>query len=133
MCSSEVPQECAHYVPYTSYPNELFGLDSEEDYLNMSSMMEQALRDSNCTGEHEEFTWGVCSILFPRCLLGFSLYPCRQSCLGKQCCAREPSTVDLERRWLRGYFSSFYRQLGRPVRRWRGQRLPGGHMHEAAG
>jgi len=67
-------------VPYTSFPNERLGLMNEEDYLNVSSLMKEAIE--NCS-RPDELAWGACNILFPRCLLGFDLYPCRDACLGE--------------------------------------------------
>lgn len=81
-CSSEVPTECADIVPYTSYPNTLFGLNETVDYDNFARTLETALQ--NCTIDEFRARWGVCNIMFPRCLLGFELQLCRQTCLGKQ-------------------------------------------------
>lgn len=75
-----MPEQCRHVIPYTSYPNELFGLDSEDQYKNMSAMITAASADCNNT---ELIGWGACNMLFPRCLLGFPLYLCRETCLGE--------------------------------------------------
>jgi hypothetical protein len=79
-CTDLVPEECADIIPYTSYPNTLFGLNNEEDYTNFTNTIKAAM--SNCTMEEEWAHWGVCNIMFPRCLLGFDLQLCRNTCLG---------------------------------------------------
>jgi len=79
-CSNEVPAECADVVPYTTYPNKLFMLNGTAQYTQFSDNITAALM--NCSGLDELSTrWGVCNIMFPRCLLGFELQLCRETCL----------------------------------------------------
>ena len=80
-CSNEVPAECADVVPYTTYPNKLLMLNGTEQYTQFSDNITAALM--NCTGLDEYWTrWGVCNIMFPRCLLGFELQLCQETCFG---------------------------------------------------
>ncbi|KAF6017572.1 hypothetical protein EB796_024123 [Bugula neritina] len=80
-CSAEVPAECAEFIPYTTYPNKLFNLTTEDEYGNFSASIEFILRN-NCTDVDEYWaTWGVCNMMFPRCLQGFELQLCRNTCL----------------------------------------------------
>ena len=80
-CTDQVDAECRDIIPYTSYPNKLFGLESAEDYNNFTMKMKDAL--SNCTVDPEMARWGACNIILPRCLLGYDLQLCRNTCLGK--------------------------------------------------
>ena len=81
-CSDQVPAECSDVVPYTTYPNSLFGLNGTAEYTDFSDRIESALR--NCTNVDPFWTrWGVCNIMFPRCLLGYELQLCRETCLGE--------------------------------------------------
>lgn len=79
-CSDEVPAECKSVIPYTSYPNTRLGLMDEEAYGNISQMIMEAAQ--NCT-DPEKIMMGACHILFPRCLMGYSFYLCKQTCMGK--------------------------------------------------
>ena len=36
----------------------------------------------NCTMDKDVARWGACNMMYPRCLLGWELQFCRQSCLG---------------------------------------------------
>lgn len=72
--------ECKAIIGYTSYPNERFNLSSEADYHNISSKIWQAAHECDNT---DEVIAGACRIVYPRCLMGYSLELCRQSCLGK--------------------------------------------------
>ena len=81
LCSDDVPEECQHIIPYTSYPNRLFGLEDEEDYKNVTDMVMKAVEDY--CNDTDTIGWGACNMLFPRCLLGFPLYLCRETCLGE--------------------------------------------------
>jgi hypothetical protein len=80
-----VPAECRGVIPYTSYPNERFGLYTEEDYRNLSAQIASAAE--GCS-DAESVRVGACQVLFPRCLMGYSLYPCRATCLGNCRCER---------------------------------------------
>ncbi|XP_067935633.1 low-density lipoprotein receptor-related protein 1B-like [Watersipora subatra] len=76
---SPAPEECKDIVPYTTYPNKIFELETEEDYLNFSTTIQKAL--ANCTIDEFTAKWGVCNMMFPRCLMGFELQLCRNTCL----------------------------------------------------
>lgn len=76
---SPAPEECKDIVPYTTYPNKIFELETEEDYLNFSTTIQKAL--ANCTIDELTAKWGVCNMMFPRCLMGFELQLCRNTCL----------------------------------------------------
>lgn len=78
-CNSYVAEECADLIPYTTYPNTLFGINGTEEYHNFSNAIQQALQ--NCTMDEYWARWGVCNIMFPRCLQGWELQLCRDTCL----------------------------------------------------
>ena len=78
--------ECKAVIGYTSYPNKRFNLSTEADYYNISSLIWQAAHECDDT---DEVIAGACNIVFPRCLMGYSLELCRQSCLGKR--VRKPT------------------------------------------
>ena len=81
-CSDEVPAECAEFIPYTTYPNTLYGLNGTDEYTDFSDRITAALH--NCTNVDPFWArWGVCNMMFPRCLLGFELQLCQETCLGK--------------------------------------------------
>ena len=83
-CSDEkcypAPKECDDIIPYTTHSNSLYGLNSTEDYMNFSMSVKQSLH--NCTIDPFMARWAACNMIFPRCLLGWELQLCRQSCLG---------------------------------------------------
>lgn len=80
-CTDQVPEECSDIVPYTSYPNKRFGLETEDDYVSFANNVSTALR--NCTVDNATAHWGVCNMMFPRCLLGYDLHLCQYTCLGR--------------------------------------------------
>jgi hypothetical protein len=80
---------CSDVIPYTSYPNTLFNLTDKEDYEEFSMMVKGAIE--NCT-DPETLMKGACHIAFPRCLMGFSLYMCRQTCMGTERAVGETRT-----------------------------------------
>lgn len=84
-CSDEKctpgPEECRDIIPYTTIPNRLYGLNTTEEYENFATSIENALRD-NCTMDESDAKWGVCNMMFPRCLLGWELQFCQEACLG---------------------------------------------------
>ena len=79
-CSDEVPELCADIIPYTSFPNKVLGLEDEDDYKRLLERIHCAT--SNCT-DNEKLRWGVCHMVFPRCLMGHHLHLCRRTCRGK--------------------------------------------------
>ena len=87
MCSTEVPSMCRNYIPYVSYPNERFGLYNESDYYNVTADLIETIEQSCNSSDQQSIQWGVCNMIFPRCLMGFPLYLCRESCLGE--CAND--------------------------------------------
>jgi hypothetical protein len=80
MCFTDMPDVCKAIIPYTSYPNEPLQLFDEEAYVKISTEVWAAAHSCNNT---DAIIWGACNAIYPRCLLGFSLYLCRQTCLGK--------------------------------------------------
>ena len=80
-CSS-APDECADIIPYTTYPNQLFELNSTEEYTNFSDAVRMSLEQ--CSIDPYMARWGACNMMFPRCLMGYELQFCRKSCLGKK-------------------------------------------------
>lgn len=81
-----IPEECSGIIPYTTVPNELFNLTSAYEYGNFSEDIEMAMQ--NCSLDEDAAVWGVCNIMFPRCLAGYDLQLCRNSCLGKVYCLK---------------------------------------------
>lgn len=79
-CSDQVPNECNAIIPYTNYPNVLFGLADEREYQNLTETIRLAAQD--CTLSESRLTWNLCNLLYPRCLLSYPLYLCRHTCLG---------------------------------------------------
>ena len=73
--------ECSDIIPYTSYPNEALGLYNRSDYESLSGRIMTAV-NSSCSN-HTMMRWGACNMLFPRCLMGYDLLLCRNTCLGK--------------------------------------------------
>ena len=81
-CDANVPANCSDIIPYTTYPNDVFGLNSTEEYKAFGENITAALM--TCTSVDEDVArWGVCNMMFPRCLLGFELQLCQESCMGK--------------------------------------------------
>ena len=84
ICSKDVcrptPEGCSDIIPYTSKTNKLYDLETEEDFKNFSMSLHMALE--NCTMDKDVARWGACNMMYPRCLLGWELQFCRQSCLG---------------------------------------------------
>ena len=76
------PDDCRDIIPYTTKTNKLYELETEEDYKNFSDAAIKALEQ--CTIDAYTARWGVCNMMFPRCLLGWELQFCRQSCLGNE-------------------------------------------------
>lgn len=74
-----MPDECKAAIGYTSYPNDKLGLYNADDYKNVSLRIWQAAQECK---DPEEVVKGACHVVYPRCLLGHSLYPCRETCLG---------------------------------------------------
>ena len=81
-CSDQVPELCADIIPYTSYPNNVLGLRDEDDYKRLLERIDCA--KSNCTDDDDKLRWGVCHMVFPRCLMGHQLHLCRSTCRGKR-------------------------------------------------
>jgi hypothetical protein len=75
-----MPDECKAVIGYTSYPNEQLGLYSEDHYRNVSMRVWEAAQECR---EPEKVVQGACHVVYPRCLLGHTLYVCRQTCLGE--------------------------------------------------
>ena len=84
-CSEEkcrpAPDQCSDIIPYTSMTNKLYDLETEEDFKNFSMSLHMALE--NCTMDKDVARWGACNMIYPRCLMGWELQFCRQSCLGR--------------------------------------------------
>lgn len=80
-CFTDMAPECKSIIPYTSYPNEPLGLYDEEAYRNVTADVWAAAYSCNDT---EAIIWGACNAIYPRCLMGFPLHLCRQTCLGKR-------------------------------------------------
>lgn len=80
-CFTDMPEECKPIIPYTSYPNEPLGLYDEAAYRNLTAEVWMAVQSCNNT---EEMIWGACNVIYPRCLLGYQLFLCRQTCLGER-------------------------------------------------
>ena len=72
--------QCSDIIPYTSKTNKLYDLETEEDFKNFSMSLHMALE--NCTMDKDVARWGACNMIYPRCLMGWELQFCRQSCLG---------------------------------------------------
>ena len=73
-------EECRDIIPYTTYPNQLYELNTTEEYAAFNESIWMAL--DNCTMDPYFARWGVCTMMYPRCLQGWELQFCRQSCLG---------------------------------------------------
>lgn len=71
---------CEDLIPYTSYPNTRLGLHDKDDYEKLLSMVHTSAQ--NCS-DPETIRWGVCNSVFPRCLLGYPLYMCKDICMGE--------------------------------------------------
>lgn len=76
-----MPDVCKAVIPYTDYPNKRFDLFIEDDYYNISMKIHEAAQECE---DPDEVIAGACSIIYPRCLMGYTLEICRQSCLGKR-------------------------------------------------
>ena len=74
------PKECGDIIPYTSETNKLFELETEADYMNFSNAIMNSLEE--CNMDSYIARWGVCNMMFPRCLLGWELQFCKWTCLG---------------------------------------------------
>lgn len=92
-------EECKAVIGFTSYPNERLGLDSAEEYYNVTMM---AWRAAQQCEDADEVIAGACHVIYPRCLMGYSLELCRRTCLG-------------ERRWLTAEFTGARRHTGLQV------------------
>lgn len=80
VCHTEVPDDCKGIIPYVSYPNELLQLYDETEYYNRTAEVWKAAQSCNNT---DAIIWGACNAIYPRCLGGYPLYLCKETCLGE--------------------------------------------------
>lgn len=67
-------------MDYASHPNRLLGPMNESEYMMMGEELKAAA--DNCSNP-EVIYWGACNIMYPKCLLGYTLQLCQHTCLGE--------------------------------------------------
>lgn len=72
-------------MDYASFPNPLMG---STNYSQFEAKVKAAAE--SCTNP-EAIYWGACNIVYPKCLLGYTLQLCRHTCLGELSCDRKSS------------------------------------------